>query len=316
MGEVLHISQLLEQSLPQEQIISLQEVLNKKTTFTASEARQLGYKFESPEPLSEICQFCKKELPYKGLKHFVRNSIWMWLKPDMCECNEAQKYWKEQVRIVEEEQKRLSEEEKRKQLQKKVEKLFEKSKLGERFKTRTFDNYKVTDTNSMAYKTAKKYADNFEQYKCDGIGLMFSGSYGTGKTHLAASIAIELINKGNPVIFGTLINLLGKVKQAYDDNFAESEESILDLYKTVDLLIIDDLGKEKPSEWALEKLYSIMNQRYENYKPIIITTNYNTETLIDRLTVKGNSETAEAIVSRLHEMCRGVLLNGADFRKA
>ncbi len=250
------------------------------------------------------------------MKHFIQNSIWLWFSPEPCSCEKAQNKHKEINEQRERERQQEEEQERRLKLQRKVSRLFEQSKLGERFKTRTFENYRTTEKNGQAYKTAKKYSDNFEQYKKEGIGLIFSGTYGTGKTHLAAAIAIDLINRGIPVIFGTAINLLSKVRQSYSSYDNENEEDILQLYKTVDLLVIDDLGKEKPSEWVLEKLYSILNERYENFKPVIITTNYGTESLINRLTLPGNAETAEAIISRLHEMCRGVLLEGEDYRKA
>lgn len=144
---------------------------------------------------------------------------------------------------------------------------------------------------------------------------MFVGTYGTGKTHLACSIAIELIKRKIPTIYGTAITLLSKVRQTYDSNTNINEWELLDLYSNVDLLVIDDLGKEKPSEWVLEKLYHIINQRYENLKPVIITTNYDSITLTNRLSTKDNSSTVEAIVSRLNEMCTGIYMNFEDYRK-
>lgn len=194
--------------------------------------------------------------------------------------------------------------------------MFETSKLGERFKTRTFENFKVNNQNENAYKLAKGFVNNFEKAKEKGLGIMFIGNYGVGKTHLACSIAIELINNGIPVIYGSSISLLGKIRETYESNINTNEWQLLDLYSNTDLLIIDDLGKEKPSEWVLEKLYYIINQRYENLKPVVITTNYNIDELINRLTTKNNSSTAEAIISRLNEMCTGVFVNDKDYRKS
>ena len=121
---------------------------------------------------------------------------------------------------------------------------------------------------------------------------------GTGKTHLAASVGNYLMSQGVPVVFGTIINLLGKLKQSYTQK-GQDEGEILELYSTIDLLIIDDLGKERPTEWSLEKLYTIINDRYENLKPVIITTNYNNDMLTDRLSTANNSSTAEAITSKI-----------------
>ena len=81
------------------------------------------------------------------------------------------------------------------------------------------------------------------------------------------------------------------------------------------ILIIDDLGKERPSEWTLEKLFTIINNRYENNLPVIITTNYNREKLRERLACNKNYEIADSIISRLYEMCKGINITGKDKRK-
>lgn len=89
---------------------------------------------------------------------------------------------------------------------------------------------------------------------------------------------------------------------------------IIKLYENVELLIIDDLGKEKPSEWGLEKLFTIINSRYENNLPAIITTNYNQNTLIERISLNGEVETVKSIISRLYEMCYLAQINDVDYR--
>lgn len=167
----------------------------------------------------------------------------------------------------------------------------------------------------MHLKLQKLFLIILKKQRKNGLGIMFVGTYGTGKTHLACSIAIELIKRKIPTIYGTAITLLSKVRQTYDSNTNINEWELLDLYSNVDLLVIDDLGKEKPSEWVLEKLYHIINQRYENLKPVIITTNYDSITLTNRLSTKDNSSTVEAIVSRLNEMCTGIYMNFEDYRK-
>lgn len=267
-----------------------------------------------PEPI--ICEFCNKKLYYKGLIHpFKAKTIFKWIRPEPCNCDKSVEYRKrqEEERIKQEEAKR---EAIRKQEEKiKIERLFQMSKMGTRFKDRSFDNFIVNNQNENAYKIAKAFSDNFDKAKESGLGIMFVGNYGAGKTHLACSIAIELMNKSVPVIYGSSISLLGKIKQAYNETTTTDEWQLLELYSTTDLLIIDDLGKERPSEWVLEKLYYIINQRYENLKPTIITTNYDDITLISRLSTKSNSSTAEAIVSRLSEMCTGVYMNFEDYRK-
>ena len=87
-----------------------------------------------------------------------------------------------------------------------IERMVKESKLGKRFRTRTFDTFQVSDKNREAYQTAKQYTEKFKEYLEDGTGLLLTGTYGTGKTHLAAAICHELIRKYQP-IFGTMITL-------------------------------------------------------------------------------------------------------------
>jgi DNA replication protein DnaC len=262
---------------------------------------------------AKSCKYCSETLQALYRRAILHKVLIDFSGYRRCQCEESQKAWEIELAELEQQMEKERETKKREDVQRRVDKLFAQSKLGERFKTRTFENFITTQNNKKAFEIAKKFADEFETSEF-GVGLNFMGCYGTGKTHLAAAIAISLINKGVPVVFGTLINLLGKIKATYEVGSKMDEDAIISLYNSVDLLIIDDLGKEKPSEWVLEKLYTIINQRYENFKPIVITTNYDADRLIERLTVRNNTETAEAIVSRLHEACKWVVLSGEDYR--
>jgi DNA replication protein DnaC len=298
---------------PIKELLNQKGLKNLNNMYYADEARAEGIIFNAPEPEPITCKYCGSVLRCKGMCLFG-NKINIWLSHDRCTCEQAVIEYEQQKEEDAQAQAKQEEESRRAAYNSKIEKLLNQSRMGDRFKTRTFDNFIKSTDNTRAYNAALKYADKFDEYKKSGVGLIFSGTYGTGKTHLAAAITLSLINKGVPVVFGTLINLLGKIKESYNDNSID-EYDITQLYTTVDLLVIDDLGKEKPSEWVLEKLYAIINERYENFKPIIITTNYDHETLIKRLSVRDTS-TAESIVSRLYEMCRGVIVSGDDYRRA
>lgn len=241
------------------------------------------------------------------LSPFPRNpsgEIWLWCEAE-CDCQKAQaeKALKKDEEKKQEEARRLKE---------KIDRLFSQSQLGEKFKGRTFENFEITEDNKSAYRRAKKYAEIFEDYRKTGIGIFFTGNIGTGKTHLAASITNYLIRKQIPVIFGTFISLLGKLKQTYNSN-QEEESKIISLYSKVDLLIIDDLGKEKPSFWVLEKLYEIINNRYEAMRPMVITSNFSIKDLEFRFS-SIDEWISRAICSRISENCSGVVMNGEDWR--
>ena len=210
----------------------------------------------------------------------------------------------------EEEQRR-----KREQCRLKIEELLGSSGIKARFATRTFESYEETPENKLALALAKKYTRKFAEYFRRGYGIYFEGTKGTGKTHLAVAIALQLIREGVPVVFRTSIDLLAELRETYDRRSGHDEKKIIQAYATVDLLIIDDLGKERPSEWTVDRLFAIINERYENMKPIIITTNYNQSELIKRLTPPGgDSKTAEAIISRLKECTGAVTMMGQDWR--
>ena len=224
-------------------------------------------------------------------------------------------YWEkyDADKKAEEEAKKLAEERRKKQ--ERIERLLGKSGIKKRFQLRTFENF-ITDTKerSKCFNIAKRYADTFDKRYENGDGLYIEGTNGTGKTHLAAAIALQLINEGVPVVCKTSSDLLLDIKKAYDDEYTK-ESAVLDVYKSVDLLIIDDLGKEQCSDWSVSTLYSILNDRYEDMKPTIITTNYGAEDLIRALTPKGYDNTKiVAIISRLRETSTVITMAWDDYR--
>lgn len=255
------------------------------------------------------CKFCGRKLKRKKLIFNIGNTE---MKIDQelerCTCQSATNYWK----LQDEKAERIKKEKEEWMKQDRIRKLYEYSKINPRLKGYMFENFRTEELNRKALVKAKDYADQvlFKKSK----SLIITGNVGTGKTHLASSIANYLIKNEVRVIFGTLINLLGEVKDTYK-NDAKTESNIIERYSKVPLLIIDDLGKEKPSEWTLEKLFTIINNRYENNLPIVITTNYNRDQLRERLANNQNYIIADSIISRLYQMCSGISLKGSDKRK-
>ena len=260
------------------------------------------------------CEYCKNKLYRKTIDwNLYGTKRVMKLDYERCNCKDAQKYWNEydmkKLQMFEEEKKLR----KMQEFANKVDKIIKNSKMSKRNLNYKFDNFEVNSNNKKVYQSLKNYNEKLVN-EVERKGLILVGNNGVGKTHLACSIANELIKNGIPIIYGTLINLLAELKNTYDVYNNISEMKIIKLYEKVDLLIIDDLGKEKPSEWGLEKLFTIINSRYENNLPVIITTNYDQKSLIDRLSINGEIETAKSIISRLYEMCYLVKIEDRDHR--
>lgn len=278
---------------------------------------------DTPAPIP--CEYCGALRYHLGVELYdgVR---WFPSGPQPCTCHKAT-----ESREAAETARRMAEAAKREaveaeKLRTKTRRILSESGMGERFRRRTFETFEITDSNRRAAAAAKRYADGFStllpkpgEPEPGRNGLFISGPPGTGKTHIAAAIANHLLAKGTPAICMTMIDLLERIKRTYTQAAmdGEDESSILSLYKTVPLLVIDDIGKEPPTEWAISTVYNIINGRYEAYMPTIITTNYDTETLISRMTPREtrDSQTAKATIDRLMEMCRGISLTGESWRQ-
>lgn len=145
-----------------------------------------------------------------------------------------------------------------------------------------------------------------------GKGAYLFGNVGTGKTHLASAIAKASLDLGKRVRMVDMPSIVARVKSTFGSS--ETEDDVLLPLMRYDLLIIDDLGKEAPTDWTLTQVFRIINSRYENLKPVVITSQYDFKALGARLSRNGDTDTALAIVSRLSEMCQKIELKGHDRR--
>ena len=152
---------------------------------------------------------------------------------------------------------------------------------------------------SANHEKAGYYAQKVD----DGQSLYFVGKFGVGKTYLACAIARKLLYNKKTVRFATMIDLLLDLQSTY--GLPLSEKTVLDKYSSCDVLIIDDLGKEQPTRWALTRILAIINNREANMKPVIITSNLRVSEITNRLGAIDPSD-AEAIASRLAGMCEVV----------
>lgn len=170
------------------------------------------------------------------------------------------------------------------------------AKIPRRFWNKTLLNFRKTGAMRKnlaedAMRFAKVFNLNGELHP----GLLMRGDVGCGKTHLAVGILREVVAKGYSGLYYNSPDLLREIRATYDDSTVMTEDVLLDEISNVDLLVLDDLGAEKISGFVLDRFYLIVNKRYEGCKPMIVTTNLDQETLINRL--------GDRLVSRLIEMC-------------
>ena len=166
--------------------------------------------------------------------------------------------------------------------------------------------------------------------KCDprgDKGLLIIGKIGTGKTHLAVGIIKELIiNRGLPCLFYDYRELLKEIQNSYNSTVQTTELDVLRPVFETDVLVLDELGAVKPTEWVWDTVSLILNTRYNDNRTTIITTNFDDQPAAGaagslspaRAATRGETlgdRIGERMRSRLHEMCRIVTLEGSDFRQ-
>jgi DNA replication protein DnaC len=189
------------------------------------------------------------------------------------------------------------------------------SAIPRKYRTVSFDAPPISDMardpqRAPFYRAVKEFVDGIDERLTEGEGLWLMGDVGTGKTSLAMLVSKAAVEAGHTVAIYSLPRLLSRIRRTYD---AEAgEQSYLEFFERlteVDLLHIDDLGAEKRSDWVLEQLYAIVNERYETQRSVVVTTNLRQEELEEQI--------GPRTVSRLIEICGEALpLFGDDLRYA
>tara|TARA_R100001463_G_scaffold34993_2_gene76531 strand:+ start:1235 stop:2008 length:774 start_codon:yes stop_codon:yes gene_type:complete len=165
--------------------------------------------------------------------------------------------------------------------------------IPERFKDRTLDSYIARTTGQKkALAFSKEYAENFDQVMKEGRSAIFVGKPGTGKTHLAIGIALEIIKQQRSPVFVTVQRLIRRVKDSWHTK-NETESEVVDVFASPDLLILDEVGVQFGSEFEKQMLFDVLNERYEKLKPSILLSNIPREQLSDYL--------GERVTDRLRE---------------
>ena len=176
-----------------------------------------------------------------------------------------------------------------------------------RFRGVSFERKPVCDLDPMVLRHVRQYVREIDSNLDEGRGLWFYGDVGTGKTSLAMLVSMAGEEASRSVAIYPLTRLLAEIKQTYDRDSGDSYMQLFRRLSMVDLLQLDDLGAERTTEWVLEQLYSIVNERWQDQRAIVVTTNLRYDELRDQLGAR--------TVSRLVEICgEPIPIMGPDLR--
>jgi DNA replication protein DnaC len=181
--------------------------------------------------------------------------------------------------------------------------------IPKRFRGVGFDRQPIADMDKGLLTPVRAFIRNIDNNLEEGRGFWFFGDVGTGKTSLAMLVSKSALEAGRSVAIYSMPRLLADIKETYEDRSERSYMQLFERLCSVDLLHIDDLGAEKRTEWVLEQLYAIVNERWQEQKSMVVTTN-----LLDPEELR--AQIGARTVSRVTEMCVQIPIMGRDRRQA
>lgn len=195
-------------------------------------------------------------------------------------------------------------ERKREDIQK-IELLRKNSLMSAKLQSASFDDFKVTMNNQKNLKLCKRYAFAFDEMLAKCQGLLLWGNVGTGKSYAAACIANHLIQNKVSVVMCSFAKILEHIQ-----NDKEEESRLFSMLMNVKLVIFDDLGAERETAYALEKMYNIVDSRCQSGLPMILTTNFTLKQMQEETDIR-----YARIYDRIFEVCYPMQFTGESFRK-
>ena len=216
--------------------------------------------------------------------------------------------------------------------------VMERARIPKRYEHCDFESYVVdlvdgktwTAQHEQSLKNAKLTVQGFlSSYPATEKGLLLNGPSGVGKTHLAVAALKELVRRGHAGLFCDYRELLKEIQASYNPASESTEMGVLEPVRTTEVLVLDDLGASKPSDWVRDIVGIVLNARYNEKRTTIITTNYldvppsegeATRLPNGKLVAAIREDTLEQRIgtrmrSRLYEMCRSVEVYAPDFRR-
>jgi DNA replication protein DnaC len=244
----------------------------------------------------------KTNCPLHG--EYLANQVWLSGQiKEVSECPECFKL-KEARRAIDEEKARKEEAE-RNRKQRIVE-----TRMPLEYQTKDFSTFiQETDSQKAAFKLARRFVKGWEKAKAGGYGLLFLGSCGTGKTHLACAIMIELLKEyafSYPRYYKAS-EIFSAVRSTYQAGASTNEEETLKFFSSIQLLVIDEVGVQKGSEAEKRILFSILDNRVTSNKPSILLSNLGPKALEELL--------GDRLYDRIRSKCVPMLFAGTSMRK-
>lgn len=247
----------------------------------------------STRTLITRCQYCGKELPTRNFALPDRRPMLITLP---CDCDMAR-----------EEAAREKKEAERRERAEAFGRVWSRSNVPEEFR----------------HVSTTKESFEMAQTLLGGGSLYFLGENGRGKTYTACQVAKAYLIKSTyhdgiamgcwkSFQFATAQTVLSQLRSSWD-RWDQNEEDVFQRWAGVDLLVLDDLGKGVPSEWAAENMFRLVDARWSEHRPMIVTSQYSSDDLAQRYSKAGN-ETMGALMSRLDGWCAGKRFDGPDKR--